>query len=187
MIFMADFEHHAIRFLVKEGQTTTQTEKLVVSVFKEEAPKYSTVAKWAAEFKRGCSTLQACGSRSGRLSEVTTPDKMPGRAAHIVWSSEQSRQVAAELDRCEQHHAWLSSSIKCLQDECRRTLGLRIGNSESLVSPEKTPRIFGNGRWLVTKHASTTGTPESKEASKQWKTRDEPAPKKFPTQPVQGK
>lgn len=62
-----------IKFLVKEGSSVKEIADRLAKVYQQDAPKYSTVAKWAAEFKRGRQSLED-DPRSGRPLEATTPE-----------------------------------------------------------------------------------------------------------------
>ena len=65
-------EHRSvIKFLTKEGESAKGIHNRMVAVYGDTAPKYSTVAKWAAEFKHGRDSL-IDDPRSGRPSEVIT-------------------------------------------------------------------------------------------------------------------
>ena len=42
-----------IKFLTKEGAKAKEIHRRMADVYSDSSPKYSTVAKWSAEFKRG--------------------------------------------------------------------------------------------------------------------------------------
>ena len=42
-----------IKFLTKEGAKAKEIHRRMADVYGDSNPKYSTVAKWSAEFKRG--------------------------------------------------------------------------------------------------------------------------------------
>ena len=42
-----------IKFLTKEGAKAKEIHRRMADVYCDSSPKYSTVAKWSAEFKRG--------------------------------------------------------------------------------------------------------------------------------------
>ena len=46
-----------IKFLTKEGKNAKEIHKRMTGVYGDSSPAYSTVAKWAGEFKRGRSSL----------------------------------------------------------------------------------------------------------------------------------
>ena len=47
-----------IKFLTKEGAKAKEIHQHMADVYGYSSPKYSTVAKWSAEFKRGRDSLE---------------------------------------------------------------------------------------------------------------------------------
>ena len=47
-----------IKFLTKEGAKAKEIHWRMADVYGDSSPKYSTVAKWSAEFKRGRDSLE---------------------------------------------------------------------------------------------------------------------------------
>ena len=47
-----------IKFLSKEGAKAKEIHRHMADVYGDSSPKYSTVAKWSAEFKRGQDSLE---------------------------------------------------------------------------------------------------------------------------------
>ena len=58
-----------IKFLTKDGAKAKEIHRRTADVYGDSSPKYSTVAKWSAEFKRGRDSLE--------------DDPRPGRPAFI--------------------------------------------------------------------------------------------------------
>ena len=58
-----------IKFLTKEGAKAKEIHRRMADVYGDSSPKYSTVAKWSAEFKRGRDSLED-DPRPGRLADV---------------------------------------------------------------------------------------------------------------------
>ena len=55
---MDKIEYRAvIKFFVKEGLTPNEIYSKFIKVYGDSSPSLSTVKKWAAEFKLGCTTL----------------------------------------------------------------------------------------------------------------------------------
>jgi transposase len=54
-----------IKFIVKEGLTPNEIHSKIVSVCGDPPPSFSTIKKWAAEFKRGRTSLEV-DPREGR-------------------------------------------------------------------------------------------------------------------------
>ena len=47
-----------IKFLTKEGAKAKEIHRHMADVYGDSSPKYSTVARWSAEFKRGGDSLE---------------------------------------------------------------------------------------------------------------------------------
>ena len=59
-----------IKFPTKEGTKAKEIHRRMADVYGDSSPKYSTVAKWSAEFKRGRDSLE--------------DDPRPGRPADVI-------------------------------------------------------------------------------------------------------
>ena len=59
-----------IKFLTKEGAKAKEIHRRMADVYGDSSPKYSTVAKWSAEFKRGWGSLE--------------DDPRPGHPADVI-------------------------------------------------------------------------------------------------------
>ena len=59
-----------IKFLSKEGAKAKEIHRRMADVYGDSSPKYSTVAKWSAEFKHGRDSLE--------------DDPKPGRPADVI-------------------------------------------------------------------------------------------------------
>jgi transposase len=62
-----------IKFFVKEGLTPKEIHSKFIKVYGDFFPSFSTIKKWAAEFKRGCSSLED-DTREGRSRNTTGPE-----------------------------------------------------------------------------------------------------------------
>ena len=60
-----------IKFFVKEGLTPNEMHLKFIKVYGDSSPLFSTIKKWAAEFKRGRISLKV-DLREGRLKSATT-------------------------------------------------------------------------------------------------------------------
>jgi hypothetical protein len=47
-----------IKFFVKEGLTPNEIHSKFINVYGDSSPSFSTIKKWAAEFKRGRTSLE---------------------------------------------------------------------------------------------------------------------------------
>jgi len=62
-----------IRFFVKEGLTPNEIHSKFIKVYGDSSPSFSTIKKWAAEFKRGRTSLED-DPHEGRPKSATTPE-----------------------------------------------------------------------------------------------------------------
>jgi histone-lysine N-methyltransferase SETMAR len=62
-----------IKFSVKEGLTPNEIHSNFIKVYGDSSPAFSTINKWAAEFKRGCTSLED-DPREGRPKSATPPE-----------------------------------------------------------------------------------------------------------------
>jgi len=71
---MDKIEYRAvIKFFVKEGLTPNEINSKEIKVYGDSSPSFSTIKKWAAEFKCGRTSL-AGDPREGRPKSATTPE-----------------------------------------------------------------------------------------------------------------
>ena len=71
---MDKIEYRAvIKFFVKEGLTPNEIHSKFIKVYGDFSPSFSTIKKWAAEFKRGRTGLED-DPREGRPKSATTPE-----------------------------------------------------------------------------------------------------------------
>ena len=71
---MDKIEYRAvIKFFVKEGSTPNEIHLKFIKVYGDSSPSFSTIKKWAAEFKRGRTSLEddPC---EGHPKSATTPE-----------------------------------------------------------------------------------------------------------------
>jgi transposase len=62
-----------IKFFIKEGLTPNEIYSKFTKVYGDSSPSFSTIKKWAAEFKRGRTSLEG-DPREGHPKSATTPD-----------------------------------------------------------------------------------------------------------------
>ena len=62
-----------IKFFVKEGLTPNEIHSKFIKVYGDSPPSFSTIKKWAAEFKRGRTSLED-DPREGCPKSATTPE-----------------------------------------------------------------------------------------------------------------
>jgi histone-lysine N-methyltransferase SETMAR len=70
---MDTIEYGAVlKFFVKEGFMPNEIHSKFIIVYGDSSPSFSTVQKWAAEFKRGCTSLED-DPHKGLPKSATTP------------------------------------------------------------------------------------------------------------------
>ena len=186
-----------IKFLTAEGESSTGIHKRLCNVYGTRAPAYSTVAKWAAEFKRGRKSLED-DPRSGRPQEATTPEKVaqvqavveenPHLKAHeIAYACGVSKSTAIII-----LHQHLNLSKVCARwiphNLSEAQMQNRAQQSLALLHPyREDPRGFvsrlitGDEVWVF--HHD----PFCKEESREWTAIGSPAPVKVRQQRSAGK
>jgi len=71
---MDKIEYRAvIKFFVKEGLTPNEIHSKFIKVYGDSSPSFSTIKKWAAEFKRGRTSLED-DPHEGRPKSATPPE-----------------------------------------------------------------------------------------------------------------
>jgi len=71
---MDKIEYRAvIKFFVKEGLTPNEVHSKFIKVYEDFSPSFSTTKKWAAEFKRGRTSLED-DPHEGRPKSTLSPD-----------------------------------------------------------------------------------------------------------------
>jgi transposase len=71
---MVKIEYHMIIiFFVKEGLTPNEIHSKFAKVYGDSSPSFSTIKKWAGEFKHGRTSLEV-DSREGHPKSATTPE-----------------------------------------------------------------------------------------------------------------
>ena len=72
-----------IKFFVKEGLTPNEIHSSFIKVYGDSSPSFSTIKKWAAEFKCGCTSLEDDPSE-GCPRSSTTPE-INEQVHDMVW------------------------------------------------------------------------------------------------------
>jgi histone-lysine N-methyltransferase SETMAR len=71
---MDKIEYRAvIKYFVRKGLTPNQINSKFIKVYEDSSPSFSTIKEWAAEFKRGRTSLED-DPREGRPKSATTPE-----------------------------------------------------------------------------------------------------------------
>ena len=80
-----------IKFLTKEDAKAKEIHRRMADVYGDSSPKYSTVAKWSAEFKRGRDSLEN-DPRPGRPADVISQE-MVDRVERLVLNNRRIKVV----------------------------------------------------------------------------------------------
>ena len=78
-----------IKFLTKEGAKAKEIHWRMADVYGDSSPKYSTVAKWSAEFKCGRDSLED-DPRPGRPADVISQE-MIDRVERLVLNNRRTK------------------------------------------------------------------------------------------------
>ena len=186
-----------IKFLTKEGAKAKENHRRMADVYGDSSPKYSTVAKWSAEFKRGRDSLED-DPRPGRPVDVISQE-MIDRVERLVLNNRRIKvaELASEygisngsvytiihehLGMSKVSARWVPRNLN-MQDRQQR-----VESSQELLevynaNPEDfhTRFVTGEETWLH------HWDPDTKKESMQWKHPGSPPPKKFRTQPSASK
>ena len=183
-----------IKFLTKEAAKAKEIHWRMTDVYGDSSPKYSTVTKWSAEFKRGRDHLED-DPRPDRPTDVISQE-MIDRVERLVLNNRRIKVVAELASECgisngsvytiiHEHLGmskvsarWVSRNLN-MQDRQQR-----VESSQELLevynaNPEDfhTRLVTGDETWLH------HWDPDTKKKSMQWKHPGLPPPKKFHTQP----
>ena len=184
-----------IKFLTMEGAKAKEIHRRMADVYGDSSPKYSTVAKWLADFKRGRDSLE---DDAGRPADVISQEKIEG-VERLVLNNRRIKvaELASEcgisnggvytiihehLGMSKVSARWVPRSLN-MQDRQQR-----VESSQELLevynaNPEDfhTRLVTGDETWLH------HWDPDTKKESMQWKRPGSPPPKKFRTQPSASK
>ena len=186
-----------IKFLTKEGAKAKEIHWRMADVYGDSSPKYSTVAKWSAEFKRGRDSLED-DPRPDRPADVISQE-MIDHVERLVLNNRQIK-VAETASECGISNGSVYTIIhehlgmsKVSARWVPRNLNMqdrqqRVESSQELLevynaNPEDfhTRLVTGDETWL---HHWDLDT---KKESMQWKYPGLPLPMKFRTQPSASK
>ena len=186
-----------IKFLTKEDAKAKEIHPRMADVYGDSSPKYSTVAKWSAEFKRGRDSLED-DPRPGRPADVISQE-MIDRVERLVLNNRRIKiaELASEcgisngsvytiihehLGMSKVSARWVPRNLN-MQDRQQR-----VESSQELLevynaNPKDvhTRLVTGDETWLH------HWDPDTKKESMQWKHPGSPPPKKFCTQPSSSK
>jgi len=105
-----------IKFFVKEGLTPNEIHSKFIKVYWDSSPSFSTIKKWAADFKCGRTSLES-DPREGRSKSATTSHWTSARYG-IGWTANKS--------------AWNCWDYRHFKRTCRIYFARRIGYEKAL-------------------------------------------------------
>lgn len=186
-----------IKYLFLKGNTPSKIKEELDAVYGDCAPSFTTVKFWAAEFKRGRTSL-GDDERSGRPKTATMDDNI-AEIHQIVLDNRRVkvREIAEAMSMSKERVCYvLNEDLGMRKLSARwvpRLLTLdqkrvRMNISKALLAQfrRNKPEFW---RRLITVDETWVHhyTPETKEQSKQWIAKGEPAPKKAKTVSSAGK
>ena len=113
-----------IKFFVKEGLTPNEIHSKLIKVYGDSSPSFSTIKQWAAEFKRGRTSLED-DQREGRPKSATTPEIIE-QVHDMLWDGWRMkvREIAENIGISKERvgyilHEELDMKKSFAQDGCR--------------------------------------------------------------------
>ena len=185
-----------IKYLVLKKLTAKEIFEDLTKTLGTNAPSYTMVKKWAAEFKRGRISIE--DPRSGRPKNPKTED-LPELVMEIIMADRRTtqRQIADTLKISQ------SSVHEIIRDTLKMTKVSARWVPRLLTEKQKIERARSARSNLAIFNADPEGflnrfvtmdetwvhhyEPETKEQSKQWKHATSPTPTKAKSQPSAGK
>lgn len=186
-----------IKFLVKQKKSAKEIHEQLVGVYSDDAPKYSTVTKWAALFEHGRTSIED-DPRPGRPVEATSEENckavedlvMSDRRLHVIEIATSIGISYGSVEAILHEHLgmskvcarWVPRNLTAAQKLTRRNISHELLEQYNADPADFCARLVtGDETWLH------YWDPESKQESMQWKHPESPPPKKFRTQPSAGK
>ena len=184
-------EHRAVmKFLLKEGSSSIEIHRRMVTVYGTEVPSYATVTRWVKEFKHGRESLED-DPRSGRPLDATD-DATAERVETLIMKDRRIKvaEICTEvgishgsvlniihekLGMSKVSTRWVPRNLSVHDKHQRATC-----SQELLELHDNNPAHFlarlitGDETWIH------HWNPDSKLESMQWKHKASPPPKEVP-------
>jgi len=195
---MDKIEYRAvIKFFVKEGLTPNEIHSKFTKVYGDSSPSFSTIKKWAAEFKRGRTSLED-DPREGRPNSATTPEII--EQVHDMLLDDRRmkmREIAETIGISKECVGYILHKELNMKKLCARWV-LRLLTADQKhtrmkISEQCLKRFNKNKTDFMCRFITMDDTwihhytPESKEQSKEWTEGGYSAPKKRRSVPSAGK
>lgn len=195
---MDKIEYRAvIRYLFLKGNTPKKIKHELEAVYGDSAPSFTTVKFWAAEFKRGRTSL-GDDERLGRPQTATTDDNI-AQVHQMVLENRRIkvREIAEAMSISKERVCHILIENLGMRKLTARWVPRLLTLDQKRVRMNICKALLAQFRrnksefWrrLITVDETWIHhyTPETKTQSKQWTLKGEPAPKKAKTVPSAGK
>jgi histone-lysine N-methyltransferase SETMAR len=186
---MDKIEYRAvINFFVKEGVTPNKIHSKFINVYGNSSTSFSTIKKWAAEFKRGRTSLED-DPREGRPKSATTPDIIEHVHDMVLDDRRmQVREIAVTIGISKERVGYILHEELIMKMLCAiwvPRLLTAVQKHTCMKSSEQCLERFNKNKTNFMRRFITRDetwihhyTPESKQQSKQWTEAGCSAPKK---------
>jgi histone-lysine N-methyltransferase SETMAR len=195
---MDKIEYHAvIKSFVKEGLTPNEIHSKFIKVYGDSSPSFSTIKKWAAEFKHGRTSLEDDPSE-GRPKSATTSEIIE-QVHNMVLDDRQMkvREIAEAIGISKECVGYILHEELDMKKLCARRVPHLLTADQirtCMKISEQCLRHFNKNKTDFLHRFITVDetwihhyTPESKQQSKQWTEAGCSAPKKARSVPPAGK
>ena len=192
IVKMEKMEYRAvIKYLFLKDNTPTQIKDKLDSVYGDSAPSFTTVKFWAAEFKRGRTSLKD-EERSGRPKTATTDDNI-AQVHQILLDNRRIkvREIAEAMNMSKERVCHVLHEDLGMRKLSARWVPRLLTLDQKRVRMNVSNALLAQFRrqksefWrrLITVDETWIHhyTPETKMQSKQWTAKGETAPKKAKT------
>ena len=195
---MDKIEYRAvIKFFVKEGLTPNEIHSKFIKVYGDSSPSFSTIKKWAAEFKRGRTSLED-DPREGRPKSATTPEIIEQVHDMVLDDRRMKvREIAETIGISKERVGYILHEELDMKKLCARWVPRLLTADQKRtrmkISEQCLERFNKNKTDFVHRFITMDETwihhytPESKQQSKQWTEAGCSAPKKTRSVPSAGK
>jgi transposase len=118
---MVEIEYHAvIKFFVKESLMPNEIYLKFIKVYGDSSPSFSTIKKWAAEFKCGHTSLED-DPREGRPKSAATPEIIE-QAHNMVLDDRRMkvREIGETIGILKEHVEYILHEELDIKKHCAR-------------------------------------------------------------------